>query len=70
MSSVLFRFHTVIDFTFQASTYASSDGVLTEAILDARVNEMIEQHRQKVDWLKEDSGENRSYLEPPNIKAT
>ena len=31
---------------------------------------MIEQHRQKVDWLKEDSGENRSYLEPPNIKAT
>lgn len=49
---------------FQASTYASMDGILTEEILDARVQEMIKQHKQKVDWLKDDSESNKSYMNP------
>jgi len=49
---------------WQSSTYASEDGELTEEILDARVSDMITQHKQKVEWLKEDSPENVSYLEP------
>lgn len=49
---------------WQASTYASTDGILTEEILNARVNDMISQHKQKIEWLKEDSPENKSYLEP------
>jgi len=55
---------------WQASTYASIDGILTEEILDARVNEMIKQHKQKVEWLKEDSPENTSYLEPPHASGS
>ncbi|XP_057305037.1 ATPase family AAA domain-containing protein 3-A-like [Hydractinia symbiolongicarpus] len=55
---------------WQASTYASKDGVLTNEILDARVNDMIKQHKQKIDWLKEDSTENISYLEPPVVNNT
>jgi len=48
---------------WQASTYASKDGTLTEEILDARVDDMIKQHKQKAEWLKEElSGQ---YLEPP-----
>lgn len=35
----------------QAAAYASEDGVLTEAMIDARVDEAIRQHRQKMDWL-------------------
>lgn len=54
--------------SWQASTYASADGILTEHILDARVNDMIRQHRQKIEWLREeDSPENKSYLEPPHV---
>lgn len=49
---------------WQASTYASKDGMLTEEILDARVNEMIKQHKQKAEWLKEEMGS--KYLEPPS----
>ncbi|XP_067253301.1 ATPase family AAA domain containing 3 [Chanodichthys erythropterus] len=36
---------------WQAAAYASEDGVLTEAMIDARVDEAIRQHRQKMDWL-------------------
>jgi len=49
---------------WQASTYASKDGTLTEDILDARVQETIKQHRQKIDWLKDDSQSNKSYMNP------
>ncbi|XP_066915630.1 ATPase family AAA domain-containing protein 3-like [Clytia hemisphaerica] len=49
---------------WQASTYASAEGILTREILDARVEDMISQHKQKVEWLKEDSPENVSYLDP------
>lgn len=48
---------------WQASTYASVDGELTEDIIDARVSDMIQQHKQKVEWLK-DSEDNVSYLKP------
>lgn len=48
---------------WQASTYASRDGTLTEEILDARVDEMIKQHKQKADWLKDDV-DTGSYLKP------
>eukprot|EP00794_Sanderia_malayensis_P015334 gene15334-16911_t len=49
---------------WQASTYASKDGVLTEDILDARVKETIKQHKQKVEWLRDDSSNNQSYMNP------
>ncbi|XP_065060760.1 ATPase family AAA domain-containing protein 3-A-like [Rhopilema esculentum] len=49
---------------WQASTYAAADGTLTEEILDARVKEMISQHKQKVDWLRDDSQSNKSYMNP------
>lgn len=32
--------------------YASEDGVLTEAMMDARVQDAVQQHRQKMEWLK------------------
>lgn len=32
--------------------YASEDGVLTEAMMDARVQDAIQQHRQKMQWVK------------------
>uniref|UniRef100_A0A8B9X7L6 ATPase family AAA domain containing 3A n=1 Tax=Bos mutus grunniens TaxID=30521 RepID=A0A8B9X7L6_BOSMU len=37
---------------WQAMAYASEDGVLTEAMMDARVQDAIQQHRQKMQWLK------------------
>lgn len=39
-------------FLRQAMAYASEDGVLTEAMMDARVQDAIQQHRQKMQWLK------------------
>lgn len=38
-------------FVFQAAAYSSEDGVLTEAMIDARVDDAIKQHHQKMDWL-------------------
>lgn len=35
----------------QAAAYSSEDGVLTEAMIDARVDDAIKQHLQKMDWL-------------------
>lgn len=32
--------------------YASEDGVLTEAMMDARVQDAIQQHKQKMQWLQ------------------
>lgn len=32
--------------------YASEDGVLTEAMMDVRVQEAVRQHRQKRQWLQ------------------
>uniref|UniRef100_A0A4W4HEI6 AAA+ ATPase domain-containing protein n=1 Tax=Electrophorus electricus TaxID=8005 RepID=A0A4W4HEI6_ELEEL len=36
---------------WQAAAYSSEDGVLTEAMIDARVDDAIRQHQQKMDWL-------------------
>ncbi|XP_076023127.1 uncharacterized protein LOC143013397 [Genypterus blacodes] len=36
---------------WQSAAYASEDGVLTEAMIDARVDDAIIQHAQKMDWL-------------------
>ncbi|NWH40147.1 ATD3A protein, partial [Chloropsis hardwickii] len=41
----------------QAAAYASEDGVLTEAMLDARVADAVQQHRQKMEWLKKEGAE-------------
>eukprot|EP00063_Salmo_salar_P013557 XP_013988392.1 PREDICTED: ATPase family AAA domain-containing protein 3 isoform X1 [Salmo salar] len=36
---------------WQAAAYSSEDGVLTEAMIDARVDDAMRQHLQKMDWL-------------------
>ncbi|KAG9482314.1 hypothetical protein GDO78_011156 [Eleutherodactylus coqui] len=42
---------------WQAAAYASEDGVLTEAMIDARVADAIRQHQQKMEWLKAEGKE-------------
>uniref|UniRef100_A0A8C5TUN9 ATPase family AAA domain containing 3A n=1 Tax=Malurus cyaneus samueli TaxID=2593467 RepID=A0A8C5TUN9_9PASS len=42
---------------WQAAAYASEDGVLTEAMMDARVADAVRQHRQKMEWLNTDGAE-------------
>ena len=37
-------------FLLQASAYGSPDGILTEEMMDERVEEAVRQHRQKVEW--------------------
>ncbi|KAF7693522.1 hypothetical protein HF521_008838 [Silurus meridionalis] len=39
---------------WQAAAYSSEDGVLTEAMIDARVDDAVQQHMQKMDWLHGD----------------
>ncbi|KAF3856339.1 hypothetical protein F7725_017062 [Dissostichus mawsoni] len=39
---------------WQAAAYSSEDGVLTEAMIDARVDEAFKQHLQKMHWLHGD----------------
>nr|XP_033777813.1 ATPase family AAA domain-containing protein 3 isoform X2 [Geotrypetes seraphini] len=42
---------------WQAAAYASEDGILTEAMIDARVTDAIRQHQQKMEWLKTEGKE-------------
>ncbi|KAK6477632.1 ATPase family AAA domain-containing protein 3-A-like [Huso huso] len=42
---------------WQAAAYASEEGVLTEAMIDARVSDSIRQHQQKMQWLKNEKPE-------------
>ncbi|NWI70611.1 ATD3B protein, partial [Todus mexicanus] len=42
---------------WQAAAYASEDGVLTEAMIDARVADAVQQHKQKMEWLKTEDAE-------------
>ncbi|XP_075028428.1 ATPase family AAA domain-containing protein 3A isoform X3 [Calonectris borealis] len=42
---------------WQAAAYASEDGVLTEAMIDARVADAVQQHKQKMEWLKSEGAE-------------
>lgn len=39
----------------QARAYGSQDGVLTEAMIDECVNNMMEQHKQKAVWQEDTS---------------
>ncbi|KAE8592949.1 hypothetical protein XENTR_v10018924 [Xenopus tropicalis] len=43
---------------WQAAAYASEDGILNEAMIDARVADAIRQHQQKMEWLKAEGKEN------------
>ncbi|XP_062397647.1 ATPase family AAA domain-containing protein 3-A-like isoform X2 [Sardina pilchardus] len=36
---------------WQAAAYSSETGVLTEAMIDVRVTDAVQQHMQKMDWL-------------------
>ncbi|XP_064160892.1 ATPase family AAA domain containing 3 [Anguilla rostrata] len=40
---------------WQAAAYSSEDGVLTEAMIDARVEDAVRQHLQKMDWLQRET---------------
>lgn len=53
---------------FQAAAYSSEDGVLTEAMIDARVDDAVKQHHQKMDWLRGE--EEAQSLTPPPARAT
>lgn len=59
---ILFIF--VNDVSFQAAAYSSEDGVLTEAMIDARVDDAVKQHHQKMDWLRGEE-EAKSLTPPP-----
>lgn len=50
---------------WQAMAYASEDGVLTEAMMDARVQDAIQQHRQKMQWLKAERARPEGSQPPP-----
>ncbi|XP_007905107.1 ATPase family AAA domain containing 3 [Callorhinchus milii] len=50
---------------WQAAAYASADGVLNEAMIDARVADAIRQHKQKMEWLKTEGGEKTKGAQPP-----
>ncbi|CAG5981089.1 unnamed protein product [Menidia menidia] len=51
---------------WQAAAYSSEDGVLTEAMIDARVDDAVKQHHQKMDWLRgEEEGQAKSLTPPP-----
>lgn len=53
---------------WQAAAYSSEDGVLTEAMINARVDDAVKQHLQKMDWLhREDEAQT---LTPPPAGAT
>ncbi|XP_017271215.1 ATPase family AAA domain containing 3 [Kryptolebias marmoratus] len=50
---------------WQAAAYSSEDGVLTEAMIDARVDDAVKQHLQKMDWLRGEE-EAKSLTPPPS----
>lgn len=52
----------------QAAAYSSEDGVLTEAMIDARVDDAVKQHLQKMDWLHGE--EEAQSLTPPPTGTT
>lgn len=55
---------------WQATAYASDDGILTESMVDAIVANAIKQHRQKVLWQHDDSGSGSAFLEPQDISIS
>uniref|UniRef100_A0AAQ6A6Q9 AAA+ ATPase domain-containing protein n=1 Tax=Amphiprion ocellaris TaxID=80972 RepID=A0AAQ6A6Q9_AMPOC len=55
---------------WQAAAYSSEDGVLTEAMIDARVDDAVKQHLQKMDWLHGDEEAQAKSLTPPPTGVT
>lgn len=55
---------------WQAAAYSSEDGVLTEAMIDARVDDAVKQHLQKMDWLHGEEEAQTKTLTPPPAGAT
>ncbi|XP_029989198.1 ATPase family AAA domain containing 3 isoform X16 [Sphaeramia orbicularis] len=55
---------------WQAAAYSSEDGVLTEAMIDARVDDAVKQHRQKMDWLHAEEEAQAKTLTPPKPEGT
>ncbi|XP_059185308.1 ATPase family AAA domain containing 3 [Centropristis striata] len=55
---------------WQAAAYSSEDGVLTEAMIDARVDDAVKQHLQKMDWLHGDEEAQAKTLTPPTAEGT
>uniref|UniRef100_A0A3Q3BGH1 ATPase family AAA domain containing 3A n=1 Tax=Kryptolebias marmoratus TaxID=37003 RepID=A0A3Q3BGH1_KRYMA len=49
---------------WQAAAYSSEDGVLTEAMIDARVDDAVKQHLQKMDWLKSSQSPTLNFENP------
>lgn len=56
---------TIFSSPLQAAAYSSEDGVLTEAMIDARVDDAIKQHQQKMDWLRAEEEVAKSLTPPP-----
>ncbi|XP_056652011.1 ATPase family AAA domain-containing protein 3 [Monodelphis domestica] len=54
---------------WQALAYASEDGVLTEAMMDARVKDTIQQHQQKMEWLSTEGPEGSKGQPVPLLRA-
>ncbi|KAH7644531.1 ATPase AAA domain-containing protein 3-B [Dermatophagoides farinae] len=53
---------------WQASAYASENGILTHEMMMAKVNDAIEQHRRKMEWQAEEERIKRSY--PPSSSSS
>ncbi|KAI9562932.1 hypothetical protein GHT06_010388 [Daphnia sinensis] len=51
---------------WQASAYASSDGILTEKMIMEKVKDAVQQHRQKVNWQSEEEKGNSKTI---SVKA-
>uniref|UniRef100_A0A671TIX2 ATPase family AAA domain containing 3A n=1 Tax=Sparus aurata TaxID=8175 RepID=A0A671TIX2_SPAAU len=51
---------------WQAAAYSSEDGVLTEAMIDARVDDAVKQHLQKMNWLHAEE-EAQTLTPPPTV---
>uniref|UniRef100_A0A2I3HS70 ATPase family AAA domain containing 3A n=1 Tax=Nomascus leucogenys TaxID=61853 RepID=A0A2I3HS70_NOMLE len=56
--------HLVLVAQAGASAYASEDGVLTEAMMDTRVRDAVQQHQQKMCWLKAEGPGHPHFTEP------
>ena len=50
---------SIISF-FQATAYASEDGILTEKMIDARVIDALRAHQKKAVWLADEEGSDAS----------
>lgn len=50
---VAFSFMRRLKFILQAAAYASSDGILTEKMVDEKVDDTIRAHQKKIMWRSE-----------------